>query len=127
MDIIDGGEGAQREGEGHGEMKKEPIHFPESLPPIPDGLTESARDLFVRIVNEMADARVSMQPVDHLMVSVLAIQLENFHRAELAESREEQAGETYKPISELWASAVETAKTLTLSEEALKRVLNAGQ
>jgi hypothetical protein len=105
---------------------KEPLQFPESLPPVPDDLTGTARDLFIRIVNEMADARVGMLPEDSAIVAGLAIDLYMLQcaRAELAESREEELAEALKKIvSEQWALVVETAKPLMLSEEAIKCVL----
>jgi hypothetical protein len=106
---------------------KEPIQFPENLPPIPSHLTGAQRDLFIRIVHEMADARVNMAGgLDSMIVSMLAMQLELFQRArlELSESSSEEARVVLrKMIAEQWTSLVEIAKECLLSEDALERVL----
>jgi hypothetical protein len=106
--------------------KGEPFQFPPDLPPVPDYLTASDRALFIRIVNEMADAGVQMRPAHCLIIEVLTIHLGIIRQAR-AENRTETDAEAQKLreqiIAEQWARAVAAGKECLLSEEDLKRVL----
>jgi hypothetical protein len=107
-------------------MENETREVPSNLLEIPDHLSDAERDIFKRIFYEMVLAGVDVQPIDEMIISVLASQLDILRsaRAGIDSGAEKAAIDAYTEIAaEYWSSALVTAKQCMLDEEALNRLL----
>jgi hypothetical protein len=93
--------------------------------PIPEHLSDTPRELFVMIVDDLINEGVDVKPIDAIQIEMLASTVALLRRArkERRLAAEEDVAAVLAEIdSEQWESALSTAHELTLSDQALKRL-----
>ena len=93
--------------------------------PIPEHLSDTTRELFVMIIDELITEGADVKPIDTIAIEMLASALAFLRRArkERRLATEEDAAAVLAEIdSEAWNRALSAAHDLTLSDQALKRL-----